>query len=377
MNTTNKNSLHISRRNFCIGAAAAAAAVTLPGCASITQTTEARIGNMSVSRMGLGCMTMNSGNYNKPFTNAEMVPVIRSAYDAGVTFFDTAEVYGPFINEKLVGEALQPIRNHVRIATKFGWEIEYETGRRTGGLDSRPEHIRFVVENSLRSLRTDRIDLLYQHRVDPKIPIEDVAGTISDLMKEGKVLNWGLSEPGQKTLRRAHAECPVAAVQNEYSLMTRDPEKWILATCEELDITVVPWSPLAIGFLTGSINENSTFNGEGYRDYRASNPRFTPEALKANMPMVTFVKKWAARLNATPAQIALSWLNTRSSKIVSIPGTTRTDHMIENLGALNVHWSETDLAAFNAELAGIPVTGERLRAPLYALSEVEAAEKTN
>lgn len=335
-----------------------------------------RLGGLEVSALGLGCMSMNSGNYNPPRDTKDMIRVIHAAVDRGVTLFDTAEVYGPFVNEELVGEALAPYRNRVVIATKFGWEIEYATGRRTGGLDSRPQHIRHVVEASLKRLRTDHIDLLYQHRVDPKVPIEDVAGTVKDLIAEGKVGHFGLSEPGLKTLRRAHAVCPVAAVQNEYSLLTRDPERGMLAVCEELGIGLVPWSPLGVGYLTDSIDENTRFDEPGYTDYRLSNPRFTPEARKANRPILSLLRQWAQRKNATPSQIALAWLLAQKPWIVPIPGTTNIAHLDENLGAVRVSFSAAELGEFNQALSGIVVHGARLRAELMKLSEVEAPLKT-
>ena len=334
-----------------------------------------RLGNMQLSALGLGCMTMNSSNYNPPRDKKDMIRVIHAAVDRGINFFDTAEVYGPFINEALVGEALEPYRNRVAIATKFGWEIDYTTGKRTGELDSRPEHIRQVVEMSLKRLRTDYIDLLYQHRVDPRVPIEEVAGVIKELMAQGKVRNWGLSEPGLKTLRRAHAECPVAAVQNEYSLMTRDPEKGMLTVCEELGITLVPWTPLAIGFLTGTIDEHTKFNEPGYTDYRLSNPRFTPEARRANRPFVDLLRTWSVRKNATPAQLSLAWLLAKKPFIIPIPGTTKTAHLEEDLGALDVTFTAAEFTEFTQALDRLKVYGERLNPRLMRLSEIEAPAK--
>ncbi|MBS1154746.1 MAG: Aldo/keto reductase [Proteobacteria bacterium] len=336
-----------------------------------------KLGTLEVSAISLGCMSMNSGNYNPPRDKREMIPVIHAAFDRGVNYFDTAEAYGPFINEELVGEALAPIRNRVVIGTKFGFDIDYATGRRTGGLNSRPDHIRRVVEASLKRLRTDRIDLLYQHRVDPKVPIEDVAGTVSDLVREGKVLNFGMSEPGMQTLRRAHAIQPVVAVQNEYSLITRDPEDGVLATCEELGIGLVAWSPLGIGLLTGTIGPDARFDGPGYTDYRRTNPRFLPENLPANMAMVAFVRDWARRKNTTSAQLSLAWLLAQKPWIVPIPGTTNPRHLEENLGATTVSFSSAELTQFNAELARIKVHGRRLRDGLMELSAVEAPRKAN
>lgn len=366
-----------SRRNMLQGLFCMAVLVSSPVRAFSRQAAPAafpmrRLGGLEVSALGLGCMSMNSGNYNPPRDAKDMIRVIHAAVDRGVTLFDTAEVYGPFVNEELVGEALAPYRNRVVIATKFGWEIEYATGRRTGGLDSRPRHIRNVVEASLKRLRTDHIDLLYQHRVDPKVPIEEVAGTVRDLIAEGKVGHFGLSEPGLQTLRRAHAVCPVTAVQNEYSLLTRDPERGMLAVCEELGIGLVPWSPLGVGYLTGTIDEKTRFDEPGYTDYRLSNPRFTSEARKANMPMITLLRQWAQRKNATPAQIALAWLLVQKPWIVPIPGTTNIAHLDENLGAVRVSFSAAELDDFNKALSGITVHGARLRPGLMELSEVEA-----
>lgn len=378
----------IGRRDFMLTGLGLAAMALMPGTASAA-TDPARsgayagslplpvrkLGALEVSAVSLGCMSMNSGNYNPPRETRDMIPVIHQAIERGVTYFDTAEVYGPFINEELVGEALVPYRNKVVIATKFGWEIDYATGRRTGGLDSRPEHIRAVVEASLKRLKTDRIDLLYQHRVDPKVPIEDVAGTVKDLIAEGKVIHFGLSEPGMQTLRRAHAIQPVAAVQNEYSLLTRDPENGVLAVLEELGIGLVAWSPLGIGLLTGTINEKTRFDAPGYTDYRLSNPRFLPENIKANMALVEFVRTWAQRKDVTPAQLSLGWLLAQKPWIVPIPGTTNPRHLDENLGALSVRFTPAELAEFNTALAKVVVHGKRLRAGLLELSDVEAPPK--
>ncbi|MDO5532228.1 aldo/keto reductase [Sutterella sp.] len=334
-----------------------------------------RLGALDVSAVGLGCMPMNSDIYNPPRDTAAMTRLIHAAFDAGVTFFDTAEVYGPFINEELLGGAVRDRRDRVIIATKFGWEIDYATGRRSGDLDSRPEHIREAVERSLKRLGTDYIDLIYQHRVDPRIPIEDVAGTVNDLIAEGKVRYFGMSEPGLATLRRAHAVCPVAAVQNEYSLLTRDPENGLIAVCEELGIGLVCWSPLGIGYLTGTIDENTRFDEPGYTDYRLTNPRFTPEARRANRPVVDLLIDWAKRKDATPAQIALSWLLAQKPWIVPIPGTTKEAHLRENIGAARVTWEPGELAEFNRSLSQIRIHGARLTPRLLALSEVEAPMK--
>jgi aryl-alcohol dehydrogenase-like predicted oxidoreductase len=326
--------------------------------------------SLEVSALGLGCMSMNGGQYNPPRDPQAMVGLIHEAIDLGVTFFDTAEVYGPFVNEELVGRALAGRRERVVLATKFGFDLQ--GGRRTGGLNSRPENIRAVAEASLRRLRTDVIDLFYQHRVDPRVPIEDVAGAVQDLIRSGKVRHFGLSEPGLQTLRRAHAVQPVEAVQNEYSLLWRGPESGLLAVCEELGIGLVPWSPLGLGFLTGAIDERTRFDGPGYTDYRLTNPRFTSAALKANQPLVQLLREWAERKRASPAQVALAWLLAQRPWIVPIPGTTNPRHLRENLGALALRYSTDELKAFNASLGRIDVQGERLRPELRVLSDVEA-----
>lgn len=313
--------------------------------------------NLEVSALGLGCMGMSSG-YGPPKDMQEMIALIHSAIDRGVTFFDTAEVYGPFTNEDLVGEALAPFRKQVVIATKFGFEIDYSTGMRLGGLNSRPEHIKAVANASLKRLRIDAIDLFYQHRVDPDVPIEEVAGTVKELIKEGKVKHFGLSEPGANTIRRAHAVQPVTAVQSEYSLWWRGPEKEILPTLEELGIGFVPFSPLGAGFLTGKIDENTKFDAT--TDFRASVPRFSSEALKANMALVALVREVAERKGATPAQIALAWLLAQKPWIVPIPGTTKLHRLKENLGAVEVPLTPEDLKEIDENASHIALKGERL-----------------
>ncbi|MGA2302229.1 MAG: aldo/keto reductase [Candidatus Acidiferrum sp.] len=310
--------------------------------------------NLEVSPLGLGCMGMSFG-YGPAGDKQEMIPVIRAAVDRGVTFFDTAEVYGPFTNEELVGEALAPFRGKVVIATKFGFKLDPNTGKQAG-LDSRPEHIKQVAEASLKRLRVDAIDLLYQHRVDPDVPIEDVAGAVKDLIREGKVKHFGLSEAGSKTIRRAHAVQPVTAVQSEYSLWTRGPEAEVLPTLEELGIGFVPYSPLGKGFLTGKINENTTFDSS---DFRNIVPRFTPEARKANQALVDLLRKIAERKKATPAQIALAWLLAQKPWIVPIPGTTKLARLEENLGAAAVELTSDDLRDIESAASKIKVQGER------------------
>lgn len=315
-----------------------------------------KIGNLEVSALGLGCMGMSSA-YGPPADKGEMTRLIRFAHERGITLFDTAEAYGPFANESLLGEALVPIRDDVIIATKFGFDINLETGARTGGTNSRPEHIKAVAEASLKRLKTDRIDLFYQHRVDPNVPIEDVAGAIKDLVTEGKVKHFGLSEAGVKTIRRAHAVHPVTAVQSEYSLFWRGPEAELLATLEELGIGFVPFSPLGAGFLTGKIDENTKFDAS---DFRNLVPRFTPEARKANFALVDLLKVIAQKKNATPAQIALAWLLLQKPWIVPIPGTTKQHRLEENLGAVDLELTAADLGEIDDALSGIEVQGERL-----------------
>jgi aryl-alcohol dehydrogenase-like predicted oxidoreductase len=311
-------------------------------------------GGLEVSAIGLGCMGMST-NYGPAENRQEMIALIRSAVEQGETFFDTAEVYGPFINEELVGEALAPVRDQVVIATKFGFEIDPGTKERKG-FNSQPEHIRKVVEASLKRLRTDCIDLLYQHRVDPNVPIEDVAGAVKDLIEKGKVKYFGLSEAGAQTLRRAHAVQPVAAIQSEYSLWARDPEAEVLPTCEELGIGFVPWSPLGQGFLTGTVNASMTF---ATSDVRSWFPRFTPEAIKANQPVVDLLGAIAARKNATPAQIALAWLLAQKSFIVPIPGTRKLTRLKENLGAAAIELTPEDLREIHTAAEKIKVHGGR------------------
>ena len=309
------------------------------------------INGLEVSALGFGCMGM-SANAGPPGDPIEMVALIRAAVDRGVTFFDTAESYGPFTNEELVGEALEPVRDKVVIATKFGWEFEGD-GR---GLNSRPAHIKKVAEASLRRLRTDVIDLFYQHRVDPKVPIEDVAGAVKDLIVQGKVRHFGLSEAGVSTIRRAHTVQPVTAVQSEYSLWWRQPETDVLPALDELNIGFVPFAPLGKGFLTGAIDETTTF---GTGDFRSAQPRFSSEARKSNRDLVDLIGELAARKNATSAQVALSWLLAQKPWIVPIPGTTKLHRLDENLAAINLELSPADLDAIEIGLSRITIQGER------------------
>ncbi|PZR80887.1 MAG: aldo/keto reductase [Stutzerimonas stutzeri] len=315
-----------------------------------------KIGNLEVSSLGLGCMSM-SALYGPAADKAEMIKLIRFAHEKGVTLFDTAESYGPFTNEELVGEALAPIRDKVVIATKFGFDIDLTTGERRGGTNSRPDHIKAVADACLKRLKTDRIDLFYQHRVDPDVPIEDVAGAVKDLISEGKVKHFGLSEAGVGTVRRAHAVQPVTAVQSEYSLFWRGPEPELLPSLEELGIGFVPFSPLGAGFLTGKIDENTKFDPT---DFRNNVPRFTPEARKANSALVDAITVIAESKRSTPAQIALAWLLARKPWIVPIPGTTKRHRLEENLGSVDLELNSADLAEIDALLTKIEVIGDRL-----------------
>jgi aryl-alcohol dehydrogenase-like predicted oxidoreductase len=316
-----------------------------------------KLGNkLEVSALGLGCMGM-SASYGAPPDKGEMITFIRAAVDRGVTLFDTAEAYGPFVNEALVGEALAPFKGKVVIATKFGFDIDLETGKRSGGLNSRPEHIKAVADASLKRLQVDSIDLFYQHRVDPNVPIDEVAGAVKELIKAGKVKHFGLSEPAAQTIRRAHAVQPATAVQSEYSLFYRGAEAEILPTVEALGIGFVPFSPLGAGFLTGKINENTRFDST---DFRSVVPRFSPEAIKANMPLVDYLRQVATQKGATPAQIALAWLLKQKPWIVPIPGTTKLHRLDENLGSLAVELTAADLKAIDEAAAKIPLEGARL-----------------
>ncbi len=311
--------------------------------------------NLEVSAVGLGCMGMSFG-YGPAADKQEMITLLRSAVDRGVTFFDTAEVYGPFTNEELVGEALSPFRGRVAIATKFGFKLDPSGGPKWVGLDSRPQHIKQVAEASLKRLRVDAIDLFYQHRVDPEVPIEDVAGAVKDLIREGKVRHFGLSEAGAQTIRRAHAVQRVTAVQSEYSLWWRKPEADILPTLEELGIGLVPFSPLGKGFLTGKIDDKTTFDST---DFRNVVPRFTPEARKANLALVELLATIAKRKKGTPAQIALAWLLARKPWIVPIPGTRKLERLDENIGAAAVDLTADDLREIESVASKIAVQGER------------------
>lgn len=381
----------LDRRTFLLAGAGVAAASLLPHVAAATQLQAGqsalggtgsssqpkslgrrKLGTLEVSSLGLGVQNMSRKYDTSVPYRPEMINVIRAAFDHGVTFFDTAEAYGPFEVERILGEGVAPFRDQVVIATKFGWNIDQETGKRLPGLNSRPEHIKRVVEGMLKRLRTDRIDLLYQHRVDPEVPIEDVAGAVKELMVQGKVLHWGLSEMGLKTLRRAHAELPVTAVQNEYSMLWRGPEKEVIPTCEELGIGFVPWSPLGVQLLTGWIDANTRF---APGDFRGTESRFSPENLPHNLALVEVVKTWAERKKAAPAQIALAWAMAQKPWIVPIPGTTHREHMLQNLGAVAVRFTPAELAELNAAVAAIKIRGERLPDFVQVFSDAEAPPK--
>jgi aryl-alcohol dehydrogenase-like predicted oxidoreductase len=373
------------RRDFIIKTALVSASLSLasvPGAASQQQDATAsrthtlsgrrKLGSLEVSSVGMGVQNMNRKYETTVPYRPEMINIIRAAYDHGVTFFDTAEAYGPFECERILGESIAPFRNKVVITSKFGWNINPETGERRPGLNSKPDHIKRAVEGSLKRLLTDRIDLLYQHRVDPEVPIEDVAGAVRDLMDQGKVLHWGLSEMGLATLRRAHAILPVTAVQNEYSMLWRGPEKEVIPACEALGIGFVPWSPLGVGFLAGAVDENTRF-AQG--DIRGVESRFSPENLPHNLALVRLIKQWAERKHATPAQIALAWLIAQKPWIVPIPGTTQMAHMVENSGAASVRFAPDDISELNSAINAIEIKGQRLPDFVLAFSGVEAPIK--
>jgi len=376
----------IARRTFLQSAGALAAAPLLGGLATqaYTQTASSngtpaaqaigrrRLGRLEVSSIGLGVQNMRRKYETTVPYRPEMLNIVRRAFDSGVTFFDTAEAYGPHECERILGDAIQSFRDKVVITSKFGWNIDLETGERRPGLNSKPDHIKRVVDGMLRRLRTDRIDLLYQHRVDPEVPIEDVASAVQELMQQGKVLHWGLSEMGLNTLRRAHAALPVTAVQNEYSMLWRGPEREVLPLCEELGIGFVPWSPLGVQFLTGWIDANTRF---APGDIRAVESRFSPENLPHNLQLVALVKRWAEQQRATPAQIALAWLLGQKPWIVPIPGTTQMAHMIENSGAAEVQLTSSELADLNAAVRAIEIRGQRLPDQVLVFSGVEAPPK--
>ena len=328
--------------------------------------------SLEVSSVGLGVQNMTRTYQTTIPTRKEMLNIIHTAFDNGVTFFDAAEAHGPHEVERILGEGVASFRDKIVIATKFGWNIDQETGRMVGGTNSRPEHIRKVVEGMLKRLRTDRIDLLYQHRVDQNVPIEDVAGEIKNLIHEGKVLHYGLSEPGLQTVRRAHSVHPITAIQNEYSLLWRGPENTMLPLCEELGIGFVCWSPLGVGFLTGAIDPFTRF-AQG--DIRGMESRFSPENLQKNLALVDLIKKWAEQKQATPAQISLAWLMAKKPWIVPIPGSTQMAHMLENTASCNIKFTAEELATFTQQLDSIEIVGERLPAGILRLSGLESPEK--
>jgi aryl-alcohol dehydrogenase-like predicted oxidoreductase len=378
-----KNLAKMGRRNFMLVAGslvaaplvgraqaqpAAQAAVSM-SAAPAALTGRHKLGALEVSAIGLGVQNMSRTYQTTVPSRPEMIRIIRTAFEHGVTFFDAAEAYGPHEVERILGEGIAPFRNEVVITSKFGWNIDLETGARLPGLNSKPAHIKQAVDGMLRRLRTDRIDLLYQHRVDPQVPIEDVAGAVKELMAQGKVLHWGLSEMGPKTLRRAHAALPVSAVQNEYSMLWRGPEQVIIPLCQELGIGFVAWSPLGVGFLTGAIDAKTRF-AEG--DIRGVETRFSPANLPHNLALVDVLKSWATRKQATPAQIALAWLLAQKPWIVPIPGTTQMAHMLENNGAAAVGFSPSELVEVNRAVAAIEVHGARLPEAVQVYSDVEA-----
>lgn len=333
-----------------------------------------KLGTLEVSSVGFGVQNMSRSYETLVPYRPEMIRIIRAAFDRGVTFFDTAEAYGPFECERILGESIEPFRDKVKITSKFGWNIDPETGRFQMGLNSKPDHIKRAVEGSLKRLRTDHIDLLYQHRVDPQVPIEDVAGAVKDLMSQGKVLHWGLSEMGPNTLRRAHATVPVSAVQNEYSMLWRGPEEVILPLCQELGIGFVCWSPLGVQFLTGAIDGNTRFAAG---DLRGGETRFSPDNLVHNLALVKLATEWADRKGAAPVQIALAWLMAQKPWIVPIPGTTQMAHMIQNAGASSVGFTSEELKELNASLSDIHVQGQRLPDFVLSLSGAEAPPKAS
>lgn len=368
----NKEIFSLDRREFIAAGLVLAAAAAFPRIAGSaptvqpTMSSRRKLGALEVSAIGLGCMNVAWG-FGPPIDKQDAVKLIRHAYDRGVTYFDSAEVYGPFLSEEFVGEALAAVRNKVVIASKFGFDIGPSGEIR--GLNSRPEHIRKVVEASLQRLKTDRIDLLYQHRVDPNVPIEDVAGTVKDLIREGKVLRFGLSEAGGATIRRAHQEQTVAAIQNEYSIWTRDPEGEVIPTCEELGIGLVAWGPLGKGYLTGAIPSTATFVKT---DLRSTMPRFTHEAMEANRPVVNLIARVAQRKGVKNSQIALAWLLARKPWIVPIPGTTRISHLDEDIATANIKLSEADMQEIETGFAKLTIQGARSSAAVLELIDVGA-----
>lgn len=377
-----KSPARIGRRALLSAAGGLAAATAFGGLvagqasaapsADVAGTGRRKLGSLEVSSLGLGVQNMSRTYQTTIPSRPEMIAIIRAAFDRDVTFYDAAEAYRPFEVERILGEAVTPFRDRVVVATKFGWNVDQDTGKRLPGLNSRPDHIKVVVEGMLKRLCTDRIDLLYQHRVDPQVPIEDVAGAVKDLMVQGKVLHWGLCEMGPNTLRRAHAELPVTAVENEYSMLCRGPEETVIPLCEELGIGLVPWSPLGVGFLTGAIDAQTRF-ADG--DIRKVEGRFSPDNLPANLALVALLKDWAARKQAAPGQVALAWLMARKPWIVPIPGTTEMQHMIENVGAAAIRFTPDEMGELDRAVSAIQVRGARLPDAVLAYSDVEAPAK--
>lgn len=391
MDNTNKPGSGLARRDlFKTGLALAGGALLPTACSlpanssavqnvtpdqRLTKLSDKRmLGKLEVSSIGLGVQNMHRNYTTLVPYRPEMIELIQAAYDQGITFFDCAEAYGPHENERILGEAIQSFRNKVVITSKFGWNIDPATGERRPGLNSKPAHIKLVVEGMLKRLRTDRIDLLYQHRVDPEVPIEDVAGAIKDLMNEGKVLHWGLSEPGLQTVRRAHATLPLTAIQNEYSMIWRGPEQEVIPLCEELGIGFVPWWPLGCQFLTGWIDINTRFSPG---DIRANTSRYAAANLPQNLKLVDLIKTWAARKEAAPAQIAIAWLMAQKPWIVPIPGTTSRAHMQQNSSSHRVKFTAAEIAELNEAVRAIEIKGQRLPDAVLVFSGVEAPPKTN
>jgi aryl-alcohol dehydrogenase-like predicted oxidoreductase len=384
----------VGRREFIASAVAAGVApLVLGATGSLAQTTtprdrdtaataaKRRLGGLSVAPIGFGCQWKRGAAqatvvdyFGSGIDRSTAVALIRRAIDNGVTLIDTAEAYGPFVSEEVVGEALQGIRDRIVLESKFGFNVDPTTGKMDAGLISRPEHVKRAVEGSLRRLRTDRIDLLYQHRVDPAVPIEDVAGAVKDLIAEGKVLHFGLSEPGVGTIRRAHAITPLAAIQNEYSLAWRGPEQEVLPLCEELGIGFVCWAPLAYGCLTGTMTAATRFGSDVNRDFRSAVPRLQPDVLAANLKLVDVIKTWARRKEVTPSQLSLAWLLAQKPWIVPIPATTKANHLVENIAASQTRFTPQELREFDAAISAVPIHGARLPPPVLAMSDVEAPE---
>lgn len=372
--------LELNRRNLLLAAGSLAATANVGGAPAKAATEgpavsvggdigRRKLGSLEVSSIGIGVQNMSRTYQTTIPTRTEMHRIIHAAFDRGITFFDAAEAYGPHEVERILGEGIASFRDKVVITSKFGWNIDLKTGERHPGLNSRPDHIKLAVEGMLQRLKTDRVDLLYQHRVDPEVPIEDVAGAVKDLMAEGKVLHWGLSEMGLQTLRRAHKALPLTAVQSEYSMLWRGPETGAIPVCEELGIGFVPWSPLGVGFLTGAIDGRTQF---APGDIRSVEGRFTPENISLNLALVQLARTWAERKQAQPGQIALAWLMAQKPWIVPIPGTTQMPHMLENAGAPSVRFSADEIAELNASVAAIKVAGARLPDAVQAYSDVEA-----